>query len=101
MPSPAEAEAHASAAIGAGMQEAAEQALHSSSAVRAAQRSSEAAQRPPACTFAFPPLHAGSTQVAVRHERLPPPLVLPTSEVGLNFVYHFEAVYVLSLTLPT
>ncbi|CAK0746071.1 hypothetical protein CVIRNUC_001665 [Coccomyxa viridis] len=79
-----EAEAHASAAIGAVMQQAAEQAPHSSSAARAASRLPEAAQGLPACAFAFPPLHAGRAQTAVRHERLPPPLVLPTCEDGAS-----------------
>ena len=99
--SSAEAEAHASAAIGAGMQQAAEQAQHSSSAARVASRPPEAAQALPACAFAFPPLHAGSTQTAVRHERLPPPLVLPTCEVGLCPLHHLHAVHAPSFKLHT
>ena len=101
VPSSAEAEAHASAAIGAVMQQAAEQAPHSSSAAHAALRPPEAAQGLPACAFAFPPLHAGRAQTAVRHERLPPPLVLPTCEVGLYPLHHLRAVHALRCKLHT
>ena len=98
-PFPAEAEAHASTAIGAGAQQA--QGLHSSSTARTAARPPEAAQGPQACAFAFPPLQGGSAQMAVRHERLPPPLVLPTCEAGIHALYCLSAMDAPDLKLHT
>lgn len=65
-------------------QQLSEEGQHASSAPGGGQR--EGPARLPAFSFSFAPLHAEAHQAqrAVRHERLPPLLVLPRSEVRME-----------------
>lgn len=64
-----------------GQQAATEQEPRPRGAVPGGPEASEPALGLPGLAFTFPHLSASQSQRAVRHERLPPPLVLPGSEV--------------------
>lgn len=83
------ADAEASAADGG--QQLPEQGHHLSSAPHGSLTAAEAAARLPAFAFSFTPMHAvaSQSQRAIRHERLPPPLILPGSEVRTPQCSHY------------